>query len=100
VLQVDGSYQTKTVVSDSGHFNIATQTVFPSSALPGYGTANARVEFNDIKGKGVNLALWIRNFTDEEYYTAGNDQYNAASGRSVRLIGPPRTYGVDLRYQF
>jgi len=99
-VQVDGSYQTKTVVSDSNSFDPVTQTVIPTSVLPGFGSANARLEFNNISGRGINFALWVRNFTDEENYVGGLDQYLTANGRSVRLLGAPRTYGADLRVEF
>ena len=46
-----------------------------------------------------NLSIWGKNLTDDEYASM---IYNAQkwSGNQAHLLAPPRTYGVDVRYNF
>ncbi|WP_236626798.1 TonB-dependent receptor [Sphingomonas sp. MM-1] len=61
-----------------------------------YGLLNARLTLSDIPGvKGARIGLWGRNLTDKEYYVM---QFNI--GRPGALFGEPRTYGVDLSFEF
>ena len=97
--QVDGSYQSSSVVVDTSSFDPVTQTVFPNSFLPGYGTVNARVDLNNVAGRPLKLSAFVRNFTNEKYYTSGNDGYSGL-GTVIRLLGAPRTFGVEANYSF
>lgn len=70
--------------------------------VDGYDLLNARIALEGISGPGdsrFSVALWGRNLTDEVYYTTG---YNLVSsiGIAGRFTGPPRTYGLDLNFQF
>lgn len=98
-VQVDGSYQTRTYAEDTTNFDPVTQTIISRSILPGYGTINARLDFEQIGERGIDLSLWVKNLTKEEYYTAGFDSYTS-TGNVVRLLGTPRTFGASLRYEF
>lgn len=61
-----------------------------------YGLLNARLTLADIPGvDGLRVGLWGRNLTDKEYYVT---QFNI--GRPGALFGEPRTYGVDLSFEF
>ena len=59
---------------------------------------NARLTWNTAMddGRNLNVALWGRNITDEEYRTFGYN-YGPALGYSVHQWGNPATYGVDIR---
>jgi iron complex outermembrane receptor protein len=61
-----------------------------------------RKEFNPRIGwrnGNWNLSIWGKNLTDDEYASM---IYNAqkCSGKQAHLLAPPRTYGVDVRYNF
>lgn len=61
-----------------------------------------RKEFNPRIGwrnGNWNLSIWGKNLTDDEYASM---IYNAQkwSGNQAHLLAPPRTYGVDVRYNF
>lgn len=61
-----------------------------------------RKEFNPRIGwrnGNWNLSIWGKNLTDDEYASM---IYNAQkwSGKQAHLLAPPRTYGVDVRYNF
>lgn len=65
--------------------------------IPGHGLWSGRLTL-DIHN-GISVALWGQNLTDKEYFTHAFEQYQSV-GFGVRSPGMPRTYGVDLRYQF
>lgn len=61
-----------------------------------YGLLNGRLTLADIPSvEGLRLSLWGRNLTDKEYYVM---QFNI--GRPGALFGEPRSYGIDLSYEF
>lgn len=61
-----------------------------------YGLLNARLTLSDIPGvDGLRLSLWGRNLTDKQYYIM---QFNI--GQPGALFGDPRTYGLDLSFEF
>ena len=60
-----------------------------------YGLLNARVSYIPDNADW-SLALWGSNLSDEEYYADV-----VANGTGIRAgWGIPRTYGIDLNYQF
>jgi iron complex outermembrane receptor protein len=99
-LQIDGSWQSWTVVSDATSYDPVARAVIPFAKLDDYGTVNARVDLEEIGGRPLQLSFWVRNLTDEEYYTAGIDSSVAAGGRSIRLLGAPRTFGAEISFDF
>ncbi|MCC2601060.1 TonB-dependent receptor [Sphingopyxis yananensis] len=61
-----------------------------------YGLLNARLSLTEIPGlDGLRLSAWGRNLTDKQYYTM---QFNV--GAPAALFGDPRTYGLDLSFEF
>lgn len=69
------------------------------NAHEAYGLLSGRVDFRHVLGSNVSLALWGRNLTDEEYFSATGDLY-ASSGIVYRLPGEPRMYGVEISADF
>lgn len=67
-----------------------------------YGLWNARLQLVDIplpKGD-IRVALWGKNLTDEEYTVLTTD-FSGGFGTVVAAqYGMPRTYGMDLIYEF
>ena len=61
---------------------------------------NARLSLNNIAvGDGeLRVSLWGKNITDEEYRNWGIDF--GSLGFAGDVYGEPRTYGIDLSYQF
>jgi outer membrane receptor protein involved in Fe transport len=52
-----------------------------------------------------SFAMWIKNLTDEDYYTRGfgsfgNDPRNFYETDTYYQYGDPRTYGISFGYQF
>lgn len=62
---------------------------------------DARISLNDIgagEGGSFRLSLWGKNLTDEEYRLFGIDF--GTLGFSNAVFGAPRTYGLDVVYNF
>ena len=57
---------------------------------------NARIGW---RNDNWNLSIWGKNLTDDEYASMIND-VQKWSGNQPHLLAPPRTYGVDVRYNF
>ncbi len=57
---------------------------------------NARLSL--YLGDDLDISLWGKNVTDEEYVLQGFNQL--AFGNGYRAYGPPRTWGVSLSKQF
>ena len=50
-------------------------------------------------GEKLNVALFGKNLTDEEYFSTGF-ALEVFGDLAQRNIGAPRTYGVRVRYDF
>lgn len=63
-----------------------------------YTLINARLSFMLADGHS-SVSLWGKNLSDEFYYTGGTGVVDVI-GAGTGFAGEPRTYGVDLRYEF
>jgi len=55
----------------------------------------------DIDAYGLNVALWARNLTDEEYILPGLQLYFPPNATlSNDTMGMPRSYGLEFTYSF
>jgi iron complex outermembrane receptor protein len=72
----------------------------PFRSEPGYNLVNARVTLAGKNG-GWRTSLWGMNLTDEVYRISAFDLYNnGLVGQYFSILGAPKTYGIDLRYDF
>jgi iron complex outermembrane receptor protein len=85
--QLDYSY-TSTFYSDIRNYD--------ASLLPGYGLADARLEWRSNKGHW-SVAAFVNNFTDRRYYTIGYD-LAAVTGSDSLVPGKPRWFGLSAHY--
>lgn len=85
---------------------------FNSATAQSLTLLGARISF-DMPNNGINVALWGRNLEDKQYATtaqlvvvdAGTTAgLGMSTGNSVAIanapLGEPRTYGIDIRYDF
>ena len=72
-----------------------------ADTAPNYALVNGRLQFAGIPlAKGsLNLAVFGRNLFDKEYRNFGID-FSPAVGWSIDTYGPPRTFGLELAYNF
>ncbi|WP_404476499.1 TonB-dependent receptor [Novosphingobium sp. BL-52-GroH] len=72
---------------------------FVNTSLPAYGVVNARIEWRDVAGKPIDLSVYATNLFDKSYAAIGAVS-GAALGFDSAIYGPPRQYGLSLRYRF
>ncbi len=74
-----------------------TSTSDPRSKAAKYGLLDARLTLGDIPigGGEWRISAFGRNLTDKEYYIA---QFN--TGTSSAFFGQPRTYGLELSFEY
>ncbi len=70
----------------------------PNGRIPSYDLINAAVDWRDVMGKPFDVRAYVKNLTDEEYATGGTSVWT--TGFITAILGPPRTYGLELRYRF
>ena len=68
-------------------------------SLPGYSVSNARIEVRDIGGSGADIAVFVRNLFDAEYFV-GPSLLSTTQPINSAFKGDPRTWGLTLRYAF
>lgn len=73
------------------------QTVYPY--MPGYGLVNARLDWRGVYQSAVDVSLFATNLANKTYTIGQFDAFNSF-GFVTRTYGPPRMYGVQLRYAF
>lgn len=83
----------------SFYYSNLADTILPLTQIDGYSTVNARAEWSNIAGSGLSAAAYVQNLTDEEYFVGGFP-LGAVVGSNATLLGTPRTYGVELRFDF
>lgn len=88
-LQVDGSYV------DSQYFDVFSDKV---TQQDGYALGNARLALKPGE-PGLEVALWLKNFTDENYRTSMINLLDNF-GYVFGLMGLLRTYGIEATWRF
>jgi len=73
----------------------------PEGIIESYGLFNARFSLDAIplvKTGDLSVAIWGRNLADEEYLVDAVGQFSWSD--KTGAFGTPRTYGIDLLYQY
>ena len=81
--------------------NVQTQLLMsgetvPFGSVPSNDLVNARIGLISQDGTW-SVSLWARNLTDEEYLTNNIREF---FGTLVDFYGTPRTYGIEVEYNF
>ncbi|MDP3494985.1 MAG: TonB-dependent receptor, partial [Hyphomonadaceae bacterium] len=71
----------------------------PFDTIPAYGLLNLRLEWEEVMGGPIDIAVFGTNVTDEEYRVTSNAGYNT-SGWVGTIYGEPAQYGLSLRYRY
>lgn len=98
VVRGDLYYQAKTNWSDS-NYNPTTGIVDPLTYTKAYTMVNGRVEWRDVMGQPISVAVYGKNLTDVEYIASGTWLYRSF-GFTAGYAGEPRTYGIEATYRF
>lgn len=76
-----------------------SSTRYTTIRVPGYEVVNARVEWRKVMHSNFDLAVYSRNLFNNDYALAANAA-GAFLGLTTYRYGLPRTYGIELRYNF
>nr|NKB46152.1 TonB-dependent receptor [Alphaproteobacteria bacterium] len=68
------------------------------SAQDSFSIVNARVALDDIDGKW-RVAAFVKNLLDEDYFLNILES-GVETGKPEGFVAPPRTWGVQLSYEF
>ena len=94
-------YQSKSQVAFL--YTPAQFALIPEGSRPwvqrSYHLLNFRAALTEAWGKPVDVAVYVKNVTDEPYEIGNSTQY-MGTGPAAVTIGPPRTYGVEVTYHF
>ncbi len=71
----------------------------PGALDPAYGLLDFRVDWTNIYGRPFDVSFFMTNATDQAYTPGGVTIYNTA-GYYAAVYGPPRMWGVQLKYRF
>ena len=93
------SLRSEIYAQSAQYFSNAADTIAPGTKLPGYEPLNARLSWRDMMGSQFSSALFAKNITDEEYFVGGMT-LAAALGHNAAAVGEPRTFGLELNYQY
>ncbi len=93
------SLRSEIYAQSAQYFSNAADTIAPGTKLPGYELLNARLSWRDMMGSQFSSALFAKNITDEEYFVGGMT-LAAALGHNAAAVGEPRTFGLELNYQY
>ncbi len=72
---------------------------FDPSLLPATNLLNLNVTWNDVAGKGIDLALFATNITKQKYWVANAGLLSSTGGDSI-FPGEPRVFGARVRVRF
>lgn len=110
-LSTNYSYQDGSFVSDvyqskeqiAIRYTAAQLALLPDGTRPyktkSYQLVNARVNWANVMSSPVSLAFYINNLTNAAPEVGTNPNYESLGTTSVSF-GPPRTFGIDLKYDF
>lgn len=71
----------------------------PVSYLEDYTLWNASISYRPANFNNLDIALLVENLLDEDYFASGGISVNGV-GSAFLIPGKPRSYAVQLRYQF
>ncbi|HEX3673337.1 MAG TPA: TonB-dependent receptor [Rhizomicrobium sp.] len=64
-----------------------------------YSLINLRLDWNNFMGQPFDLSAFVDNVTNQTY-KQGADALLHLTGTSASIYGPPRMWGLELRYRF
>ena len=72
---------------------------FDGSYVDSFTLWNARLAFQPASMENLNVAAWVNNLADNNYYASGLGEIGT-QGVVGLTVGKPRTYGVEIYYSW
>jgi iron complex outermembrane receptor protein len=82
----------------SDHAFAAGIIPFNSSIIPSTDLLTLNLNWNDVAGLPVDVALFATNVTNEKYSVGATNNLNNV-GADFIMLGEPRMYGLRLKYR-
>jgi iron complex outermembrane receptor protein len=71
----------------------------PDGSQGAYNLINLRLDWRSLMGTSADLGFFVNNVTNQIYKVGGNPLEHL-TGTDSSIYGPPRMWGVELRYRF
>ena len=99
ILGVQASYYWQ---DTTDYTNVTVIGLLPreQQIIPSYGLLNLQVDYDLDRWGGLNIAFFMRNVTDKEYFSAAFISAVFGQAFSNRIVGEPRTWGFRIRKNF
>jgi iron complex outermembrane receptor protein len=97
VVSADYSYQSRYFYDD-----VAQGPLYgplDAQSAPGYGLANARLDWNRVAGSTVDADFRVTNLTNKQYYNYGVPIWPSIGAWS-NFVGQPRFFYLEAKYSF
>jgi iron complex outermembrane receptor protein len=93
--------QSRRYFSDAAERNVQAfgEAVRDAISQKAFSRFNLRADWNHVQGTDFSLSAFVNNVTDVNYKLTTVTQLHSL-GTAVALYGEPRTFGVELRYEF
>ncbi len=95
----DISLYAEVYAQDDMWFSNTGDSIGPRTEIDGYELINARLSWKNIFGSGLSGAIYGRNLADEDHFVGGMP-LGASLGHNSTVVGEPRTYAMELSYEF
>lgn len=82
----------------SADYYHSSKLSFVDTALPAYGLANIRLDWRNVGGRPIDVGVTMTNVFNKTYQAIGAVS-GAGLGFNTAIFGPPRQYGLTLRYR-
>ncbi|WP_157221095.1 TonB-dependent receptor [Flavisphingomonas formosensis] len=99
IYTVDAYGQTSSFFSNLNNISAPADQFIPNAKLPGYHLINMRLQWDGIAGSRVSAAMWVKNLTQEHYYSGVMPMY-LLLGVNGSMVGNPRTFGGEVSFKF
>lgn len=103
VLSLSGTayVQSRRYFSDDANRVIQAygEAVRDAISQPSFSRYSLRLDWNNVAGSDFSVAAFVNNLTDVNYKLTTVTQLHSL-GTAVALYGEPRTYGLQVRYEF
>lgn len=99
--QVSAYAQTRRYFNDATerHVEVFGESVRDAISQPSFNRFNFRADWDRFRGSNFGIAVFVNNLTDEGYATGAIPQLHSL-GTAVKSFAEPRTYGLEVSYDF
>lgn len=75
-------------------------TVDVGGMIPAFGLLTLGAAWDEVAGRPIDVNLYATNVLDKTYIVQAQSLYSFGLGAALATYGPPRMYGLRVRYRF